>query len=145
MSLVLNVIKNPSQIPKKVSYLFNKYKPRRSNRSLATRIEMIKKRKLVRQARQLIKISITTPSPNTYEEESAGAISLHDLTYMLEDDNVLEKDTYDDSDDFDDLTSTESDDENHIPASTNLLSSSREDRAQSIDSLVSEEPEIVDI
>lgn len=138
MSHVLNVIKNPSQIPKKVSYLFNKYKPRRSNRSLATRIEMIKKRKLVRQARQLIKISITTPSPNTYEEECAGAISLHDLTYMLED-------TYDDSDDLDDLTSTESDDENHIPASTNLLSSSREDRAQSIDSLVSEEPEIVDI
>ena len=64
---------------------------------------------------------------------------------MLEDDNVLEKDTYVDSDDFDDLTSTESDDENHIPASTNLLPSSREDRAQSIDSLVSEEPEIVDI
>ncbi len=145
MSTSLKIIKNPLQIHKKVSYLFNKYKPRRSNRSLATRIEMIKKRKLVRQARQLIKISITTPSPNTYEEESAGAISLHDLTYMLEDDNVLEKDTYDDSDDFDDLTSTESDDENHIPASTNLLSSSREDRAQSIDSLVSEEPEIVDI
>lgn len=142
MSVALNVIKNPSQIPKKVTNLFNKLKPQRSKRSLATRIEIIKKRKLVRQARQLIEMAMTTPVPDTYEEENTGPISLHDLTYMLEDDIVLEKETYVDSDD---LTSTESEDENHIPSSTNLLPSSRENRAQSIDSLVSEEPEIVDI
>lgn len=126
-----------------ITNLFHKYKPKRSNMSLATRIEIMRKRKLVKQARHLIELAITTPIPNTYEENiNESVINLHDLTYMLEDDNISEKETHIDSED---LTSTESDDENYIPASTNLLPSSREDRAQSIDSLVSEEPEIVDI
>lgn len=208
MSIALSMIKYPTKIPKKVQHIFHKYKPKR--RSLATHIEILRKRKLVKKARQLTKM--TTPRPESLQDSSEStdrAISLTDLTYILEnndeirpgktvhpillhtkldasnalydfaetdsDDYTINEDgsdgnsdgdsdgntdgdiggggggdSYDDSDSdsYDNSDSDSYDDsenKNDIPSSTNLLPSSREDRAQSIDSLVSEEPEIVDI
>lgn len=133
MSSALKVIKNPIETTKHVYSLIHKYR-RRSNLSLATRLEIIRKRQIVKKARQLIEMSMKTPTPNTYDDDNdddnvlhSTPIQLHDLTYLLEDSTpTCEVPSECDSDD---LTSSESDCTPHSPR----------------DSLVDEEAELIDM
>lgn len=135
MSAALKVIKNPIETTKHVYSLIHKYRRRRSNLSLATRIEIIRKRQIVKKARQLIEMSMKTPTPNTYDDDNdddnvlhSTPIQLHDLTYLLEDSTpTCEVPSEYDSDD--ELTCSESD--------CNPLSPR--------DSLVDEEAELIDM
>jgi hypothetical protein len=192
MSIALSIIKYPTKIPGKVQHIYHKYKPNPKRRSLATRIEILRKRNLVIKARRLIEM--TTPDPESFQDDTIDpksfqddtidpksfqddtidpesmhseptdlVISLEDLTHILENDNEIipgktvhpillqakldaSKVLYDFAEtDSDDYTTTDSEEDIDIPSSTNLLPSHRENRTNSIDSLVSEEAELVDI
>ncbi len=133
MSAALKVIKNPIKTTKHVYSLVYKYRPRRSNLSLATRIEIIRKRQIVKKAKQLIEMSMKTPTPNTYDDYDDNVvhstpIHLHDLTYLL-DDSTPTCEVPSECDSDDELTCSESDCNPHSPR----------------DSLVDEEAELIDM
>ena len=80
------------------------YNPRRL--SLSTRLEIMRKKRLVRLAKKLLADGMHTPRPDTYDDHNDCVVNLKDLTFLLRDESGSEGSSLYDSDDFE----TETDD-----------------------------------
>ena len=138
----------------KKSFNFKRiYNPKRL--SLSTRIEIMRKKRLVRIAKKLLSEGMHTPRPDTYDNNDDCVVNLKDLSFLLKGDCDYESDgsSLYDSDDFEtetdetndetrDETNDETKDETkHTAASENNEEANDENKTFL---LVDEEAEIIE-